>query len=580
MIACFAVELLSLLGSTAAAFAQNNVLVFGPAELASRRLNDTVTAIAGRTTVGVDVGSSFGVRLGDVSRSNLALLKPITVFPAPLTTLPASQTNPAALVDGDTTSTSFTLSRSQGTATLTIDLLGQQQVRRVDLLSVLASVSPRGYSVSVSTDSVVADARFTEVVATKTALGTSTAIREILPSAVDARLVRVTISGFPPTSNILLREIRIFGEGFIPAGVFVLGPYRLPSPKNLGQVSFTADLPEGTTASVRVLSLAGPRMDSVLVPRTVAGKPVFIYKQIPVYDVRTPVGESLTDPAGGSFYAVPEPVTAFALQVFLRSTNSRATPTLREVRVVADPPVFTGVVASLSPDTVQILRSQPFTLAFDLTAAPGDVGLDSLGLDLPAPITFRSATFNGASVLEAATVMNRSRAFGIRFGSTITTSGRLELTFETQPFEAANPFAARLYSRQTPTNPQQVALGTPATVLVTTGVPQAVFVDLSFKHNPLIGPSPERQLEVNFYLAKLESPRRLLVRVFDLRGRELRTVFDQPTAANAFIGGDAIRWDGRDRDGHLVPPGAYLVRLELDTDEKPTVVTRPVVVAY
>ena len=58
----------------------------------------------------------------------------------------------------------------------------------------------------------------------------------------------------------------------------------------------------------------------------------------------------------------------------------------------------------------------------------------------------------------------------------------------------------------------------------------------------------------------LSAPRRGSLVVFDARGRAVRTL-----ASGSFTAGEqASHWDGRDRDGRVVPNGVYLVRLQLD----------------
>ena len=46
---------------------------------------------------------------------------------------------------------------------------------------------------------------------------------------------------------------------------------------------------------------------------------------------------------------------------------------------------------------------------------------------------------------------------------------------------------------------------------------------------------------------------------FDLRGRLVRRFEDTTTTA----GMQSIHWDGRDSAGHALPPGIYLVCLEM-----------------
>ena len=53
------------------------------------------------------------------------------------------------------------------------------------------------------------------------------------------------------------------------------------------------------------------------------------------------------------------------------------------------------------------------------------------------------------------------------------------------------------------------------------------------------------------------------VEIFDLAGRSLGVVWQEPAASGRF----SVAWDGRDGDGALLPPGLYLVRLSVESDK-------------
>jgi hypothetical protein len=58
----------------------------------------------------------------------------------------------------------------------------------------------------------------------------------------------------------------------------------------------------------------------------------------------------------------------------------------------------------------------------------------------------------------------------------------------------------------------------------------------------------------------LDRPARVTLEVFDIQGRMVRRLADGPMVA----GVHAVAWDGRDRNGRLLPAGIYLQRLEAD----------------
>ena len=67
--------------------------------------------------------------------------------------------------------------------------------------------------------------------------------------------------------------------------------------------------------------------------------------------------------------------------------------------------------------------------------------------------------------------------------------------------------------------------------------------------------------------------------MFDLGGRRVR---DLSALTERPSGRHRVEWDGRDDGGGRVPPGIYLVRLEIETDAEGTGASwmRPVHVVY
>ena len=52
------------------------------------------------------------------------------------------------------------------------------------------------------------------------------------------------------------------------------------------------------------------------------------------------------------------------------------------------------------------------------------------------------------------------------------------------------------------------------------------------------------------------------VEVHDLSGRRCAAILDAQAAAGPY----ALRWDAQDERGKLVPPGLYLIRVEVEVD--------------
>ena len=100
-------------------------------------------------------------------------------------------------------------------------------------------------------------------------------------------------------------------------------------------------------------------------------------------------------------------------------------------------------------------------------------------------------------------------------------------------------------------------------------------VDSGFTPN---GDGINDELEVSFSLMRLTAAVPVAIEIYDLSGRLVTRIAQETTA-----GHHAVAWTGVDQSGAIVPPGIYLMRIDLDVDstsKKNTSVHRLVHVAY
>ena len=81
---------------------------------------------------------------------------------------------------------------------------------------------------------------------------------------------------------------------------------------------------------------------------------------------------------------------------------------------------------------------------------------------------------------------------------------------------------------------------------------------------------------IHYDLTRLVGAAPIAVRVFDLAGDLVRTLFAGAQGGGSF----AAEWDGADAAGNKVPPGIYLFRVELNTDAKEEAVVGVVEMVY
>ena len=86
-------------------------------------------------------------------------------------------------------------------------------------------------------------------------------------------------------------------------------------------------------------------------------------------------------------------------------------------------------------------------------------------------------------------------------------------------------------------------------------------------------------MAVDFSLLRVGTAAPLQVRIYDLSGRLLRQLRNESIS----LGRHTVIWTGVDDTGSLVPPGIYLLKIDIDVDSmarKNTSVNRLVHVTY
>ena len=84
------------------------------------------------------------------------------------------------------------------------------------------------------------------------------------------------------------------------------------------------------------------------------------------------------------------------------------------------------------------------------------------------------------------------------------------------------------------------------------------------------------QVHISFDLLKVLAPRPVELSVYSLAGNRIALV----AAENISAGHIELTWDGRGDNGHLVPPGIYLLSLQITGDALAQTENRLVSVVY
>jgi hypothetical protein len=107
---------------------------------------------------------------------------------------------------------------------------------------------------------------------------------------------------------------------------------------------------------------------------------------------------------------------------------------------------------------------------------------------------------------------------------------------------------------------------TPYTSMVTTGIVQNKTVKLASKiklcnnfPNPFIG-----QTAIKFEVPRLTAPKIMTLKIFDARGRVIRTLVNELTMGGSY----SINWNSQDNAGKILAPGLYIAVLSVGNEHQ------------
>jgi hypothetical protein len=213
--------------------------------------------------------------------------------------------------------------------------------------------------------------------------------------------------------------------------------------------------------------------------------------------------------------------------------------------------------------------------AYDLRTVAGTnrVGYDTIELDVPAAAQFDALEIDGNRAVEGDdfSLEKANGQFRIFFPETVRQDRSIRLNFTSAIFQASVFLEGRIRNRTTDIAlPQSVEAGDARTDVASNSV-QIVASDVEVDVlSPMTlssgvftpnGDGINEEARVSFDLFSVNGGQ-LRVSVLDLAGQEIATLLEQPAIAGPY----SATWDGRNGSRETVPPGIYLVRVEVDVD--------------
>lgn len=508
----------------------------------------------------VDTGSRSGaVVLADIGGRNLALLKP---------------SNHPEVVDGNT-AVSWDAPTNALNFYASVDLQRRHHVSQVRLVTrgrteaELERNSLRGYSVQISDDQI----RWTEVGVLHDI--DQYAWTQVAFTPAWTRYLRAVIVDIDPTTSPRLGELEVFGEGHAETGSLRSAILDLGVPggaKNLGRITWDADVPKRTELSVRLRS--GDTAEAFADPDAGWSRPLA---------------------AGDVWSPAAEPARLFQYRVDMVTHDDRRTPELRSLGLDFSTDIAVSAAAArVAPNDVEMGVDTTFTYTLDLAFGAGDLGVSRLEIEVPsearldegAPV---AALLSGwASTQETLT---------LEFAAPLRTTGTLVIPFRARTYASAHDFRAYAY-HEGGDNPLNVAQNTeldpdgvaPYSWSVRTTTSRGDVLSQVRANPPVLTPNGDGINDgsvIEFILAKVDTPRRVDIRIYDLSGRLVRSLDPPHLAAGVYQrlssgtgAGSPGYWDGTDAAGHLVPPGVYAFEVRVGLDRQDEVRAGTLGVAY
>lgn len=406
---------------------------------------------------------------------------------------------------------------------------------------------------------------------------------------------------FPMTDNLrevsgrigTTAEIQIFGEGH-PAEVLTRSPlYDLGNSMNISSIEWAADIPPASWLEIRTRT--GNLLEEEYKFYDKDGKEVTQKRweklipsfKGPIDTLRSPGADwsnwSRAYQVSGQTFLSPVPRRYVQLEVIFFSEDPFSAASLDELTLHFGPSLADSTQAEIFPaETVPGKRTH-FTYFLRAVLTGSSQGFDQIMLTSEAEIDFKELRVEGEAV--PVDIEEVEKGVKVTLDRPVRRSSLIEADFESTLFFNQTRFEAFLFnSRVDSTIRQQVDPGNASEEIESEGTSVSLPTD-----HPLIGnialarsaftPNGDGigdRLHLGLNLFQVLTPRPLEVSIYDLSGRQVHLLSDRAITAGPVV----LEWDGRDAAGQLLPPGLYILRIEIRGDAQTATDSRLIAVVY
>ena len=369
------------------------------------------------------------------------------------------------------------------------------------------------------------------------------------PLPVQGQYVRLRVTREDPPNWVSIGEVELYGTGYRQAGEMVSPVMDAGRPVNFGPMRVAGLAPAETRLNVQARTTS----DTALWAQ---------WHEVPSW---TLPGESSS---GSVEIAAPEPARYLQYRVLMESRRALLSPSLQTVELEFDDSLLaTAVLVGIEPRHPVLGEETRFTYRLAATLDEGNLGFDLIEIGLQGIV--QEVRVHGLA-LPASEYVSEWDESGLLLhlgaASRVTGTAVVEVDFSAvllQPVLVVRS-AVGLSSAGEPLNFQNTRPESDgAWILRGKGVQSSVLLSDAVQIEPNPFNAAAGATEIRLDLGKVQVPRPVTVRLYDLSGRLVRTLWKGREAA---AGRHRLRWDGRSESGTWAPPGIYLLRVDVEAD--------------
>ena len=281
----------------------------------------------------------------------------------------------------------------------------------------------------------------------------------------------------------------------------------------------------------------------------------------------------------GQEFLSPNPRRYVQFRISLKSDTPTAAPTLRMLRILYTDSFLNGAFGEVTPKEARAGEAEDFTYRLQPDFADGDRGFNRFRLDTPSQTALGSLTIRiGATEIEPLAVELTPDSVVVALPQVVRRQA-VQIDLRVNVFE--NPYAFNAFVGHTDDMGfwQQVdPMGRSATTVFLPEVPAALKLIDKIAISPAVltpnGDGIGDRTEVRFAVLKTDAP--VDVDIYSLDGRLVRSL----AGGRGNDGFLVYTWSGDDALGRTVPPGIYVVRIDVKAQTDVEGVSRIVNVVY